>query len=257
MRIEWAMFHRRISRCQSPGNAFEFHCPKRRLSGPLTTTVIARVAKDKRHASVSNANDTELRQSVSALIDAPIGMSIRGGMNFDFGRVKCWRIRTCAEASSFEAAGTTTQALIRNIPATSPVVKTSPACARHIIGVLIRVSTHSSHDIKTTHHRMVFMLQIVAVQHISPAKLPKTKHHQHLFTSVEGNSVFPAPLMEERGLAISLFIPYSFPLLTYPCAPTSRVYRLKGRPPPKEARRFPRQTLHRSIPGHLSREKHE
>jgi len=44
-------------------------------------------------------------------------------------------------------------------------------------GLLIAVSTHSSKDVKTAHHRMIFVLQIVAVEHVPPAKLSKTKHH--------------------------------------------------------------------------------
>jgi hypothetical protein len=44
------------------------------------------------------------------------------------------------------------------------------------------VSTHSSNDIETTHHRMILVLQIVAVNHVSPSKLLEAKHHQRVFS---------------------------------------------------------------------------
>ena len=51
---------------------------------------------------------------------------------------------------------------------------------------------------------MIFMLQIVAVQHIPPAKLLEPEHYHDFFIFFQGNCVLPASLMQPWWSAVSL-----------------------------------------------------
>ena len=130
-----AAFHRCIDRSQSDGSALGLHRAKRRLSGTLTATVIPTVAKESAPASVFIDHDTDARQTTKTMMQAAIGNSIKGGINFESRRINCCRRRRCDGASSVAAAGCTAKLPVRNAPATKPVAKTSMNRATHIFGI--------------------------------------------------------------------------------------------------------------------------
>ena len=66
------------------------------------------------------------------------------------------------------------------------------------------MDTHSSQEVKTAHHRVIFVLQIVAVEHVTAAKLLEPNHHQRLFTCFEGYGVLPTFLVGKWRLAVPL-----------------------------------------------------
>ena len=51
---------------------------------------------------------------------------------------------------------------------------------------------------------MIFVLQIVAVEHVAAAKLLEPNHHQRVFTCFEGYCVLPTFLVGKRWLAVPL-----------------------------------------------------
>jgi hypothetical protein len=121
---------RRISRCQSRGNASGFRRPKVPAEWSIDYHRDPIATKDSAHPSASRANDTDVRQSVRAPIGASMGKSISGGMNVEGRRIRCWRISMCAGGSSLAAAGRAAK-----VPMTSPWACRDSQCGKRAPGL--------------------------------------------------------------------------------------------------------------------------
>jgi hypothetical protein len=51
---------------------------------------------------------------------------------------------------------------------------------------------------------VIFVLQIVAMEHVAPAKLLTLQEHKHVFADVQRDRVLPPSLMNEWRLAVAL-----------------------------------------------------
>lgn len=75
--------------------------------------------------------------------------------------------------------------------------QTATVTSKPFLRQLLRISFHLVflNHIKTAHHCVVFMLQIVAMEQVSPSKLLETEHDKRLFARLESDRILPAFFM--------------------------------------------------------------